>query len=84
MSLFSVLDGDHVVEYRITGVAAPEFYFPVRDVDFWTAARVPENNVLAPFEKDARRWTAIARMKSATSTADVQRDLASTAWYSTP
>jgi putative ABC transport system permease protein len=68
--------GDRVVEYRITGVAAPQFYFPDKGVDFWTAASVPEKDVLAPFEKDARRWTAIARVTSATSTADVQRDLA--------
>jgi len=68
--------GDRVVEYRITGVTAPEFYFPDRGVDFWTAASVPENDVLAPLKKGARRWTAVARMKSATSTADVQRDLA--------
>jgi predicted permease len=68
--------GDRVAEYRITGVAAPEFYFPDKGVDFWTPARVPEKDLLAPFDKDARGWTALARMKSATSTADVQRDLA--------
>jgi predicted permease len=69
-------DGDRVAEYRIIGVAAPEFYFPDRSVDFWTAARVSEKDLLAPFDKEARRWTAIARMKRATSTAEVQRDLA--------
>ena len=69
-------DGDRLVEYRITGVAAPEFYFPDKAVDFWTAATVSEKDVLVPFEKDARRWTAVARMKGATSTTDVQRDLA--------
>jgi putative ABC transport system permease protein len=68
--------GDSVLAHRIIGVAAPEFYFPDRGVDFWTAASVPQTEVLAPFANDARRWTAIARMKRATSTADVQRDLA--------
>jgi putative ABC transport system permease protein len=68
--------GNRVIEYRITGVAGPEFYFPDKGVDFWTPAGVPEKDVLAPLETDARRWTAIARMKRETSTADVQRDLA--------
>jgi predicted permease len=67
--------GDRVAEYRIIGVAAPEFYFPDKGVDFWTAARVSEKDVLAPFEKEARRWTAVARLKRATTTADVERDL---------
>jgi putative ABC transport system permease protein len=68
--------GDRVAEYRIIGVASPEFYFPDKGVDLWTATSVPEKDVLAPLEKEARRWTAVARMKGATSTADVQRELA--------
>jgi putative ABC transport system permease protein len=69
-------DGNHATAYRIAGVAAPKFYFPDKGVDFWTVASVPAKDVLAPFERDARRWTAVARVKRGTSTADVQRDLA--------
>jgi hypothetical protein len=63
-------DGDRVAEYRIIGVAAPEFYFPDKGVDFWTAARVSEKDGLAPFEKEARRWTATDRGRKLPQSAD--------------
>jgi predicted permease len=66
---------DRTITYRVAGVTAPTFYFPDRTVDFWTPATVSERDELAPFERDARRWSAVARMRSGTSVDEVQRDL---------
>ena len=66
------------IEYRVIGVMPREFYFPDNQVDFWVpafSASDSDRQAAEPLGRDARRWTAVARLAPSTTAHDVERDL---------